>query len=53
MFCCVQDSEMSKVWYKQDDTFSLPKACLCFLLSTLVGELFNPSFTLLSELLLE
>ena len=28
---------MSKVWYKQDDTFSLPKACLCFLLSTLVN----------------
>ena len=34
---CFQDSEMSKVWYKQDDTFSLPKACLCFLLSTLVN----------------
>lgn len=29
-----QDSEMSKVWYKQDDTFSLPKACLRFLLYT-------------------
>lgn len=29
-----QDTPMTKVWYKQDDTFFLPKACLYFRIST-------------------
>lgn len=27
---CFQDTAMSKVWFKQDDKFFLPKACLNF-----------------------
>lgn len=29
----VQDTPMTKVWYKQDDTFFVPKASLCFKIS--------------------
>lgn len=28
--CIFQDTAMSKVWFKQDDKFFLPKACLNF-----------------------
>lgn len=45
----VQESEMSKVWYKQDNTFSLPKACLCFLLSTPLAYR-DPTSALLTSL---
>ena len=33
---CIFLQSMSKVWYKQDDTFFLPKSCLCFHLFTYV-----------------
>jgi len=29
-----QDTPMMKVWYKQDDTFFTPKACLYFMITT-------------------